>query len=134
MKAGGGQGSGELLGDDAVPETLEPILRRQMQEQLPAIKATSALYKDWAANAASGDRVPRALGDITIDIEGHSGPAKARSFPLWRLQAALDVYDTMSPEDRTRADTLLERVGGNDLKTFRLPARLKREKCQVVLA
>lgn len=134
MKAGGGHGTGELLSDDAVPETLEPILRRQMHEQLPAIIATSALYKDWAMKAASGDRVPRALGDITIDIEGSSGPAKARSFPLWRLQAALDVYDAMKPEDRARADTLLARIGGEDLKTFRLPARLKREKCQVVLA
>ena len=134
MKAGGGQGSGELLGDDAIPESLEPILRRQMQEQLPAIKATSALFSDWAADAASGDRVPRALGDIDIEIEGHSGPAKARSFPLWRLQAALDVYDAMDPEDCARADMLLARVGGGDLKTFRLPARLKRENCQVVLA
>ncbi|RIJ24553.1 glutathione S-transferase [Henriciella barbarensis] len=134
MKAGGGKGRGELLSDDAVPETLEPILHRQMQEQLPAIMATSALYNDWAANAASGDRVPRALGDITIDIEGHSGPAKARSFPLWRLQAALDVYGSMNEAERARADALLSRVGGEDLKTFCLPARLKRENCQVVLA
>jgi len=134
MKAGGGHGSGELLSDDAVPETLEPILRRQMREQLPAIIGTSALYKGWAMNAASGDRVPRALGDITIDIEGSSGPAKARSFPLWRLQAALDVYGSMNSETRARADALLSRVGGEGLKTFRLPARLKREKCQVVLA
>ncbi|QYJ01458.1 glutathione S-transferase C-terminal domain-containing protein [Thalassovita mediterranea] len=134
MKAGGERGSGELLGDDALPETLEPILRRQMREQLPAIKATSALFSGWSADAASGDRVPRALGDIDIEIESHSGPAKARSFPLWRLQAALDVYDAMSPEDRARADTLLARIGGGDLKTFRLPGRLKRENCQVVLA
>ena len=133
MKAGGHTPEGDLIADDAIPETLEPILSRQMREQLPAIQRTEALYQDWAASAEPGARVPRALGDIMIDIEGHSGPAKARSFPLWRLQAALDVYHGMDEEARTRADALLNRVGGTDLTRLDYP-RLKRENCQVVLA
>jgi glutathione S-transferase len=132
MQAGGKDG-GELVSGDEVPTTLEPVLARQMREQWPAIMQTNELFAEWVAQAEAGERVPRGLGDITIEIEGHSGPAKARSFPLWRLQAALDVYRAMEPEDRARADALLERVGGSALKTFRLPARLKRENCQVVL-
>lgn len=134
MQAGAGKGTGELLEDDAIPQSLEPILARQMREQWPAIEATAKLFEDWAATADAGARVPRALGDLIIDIEGHRGPAKARSFPLWRLQAALDVYEAMDEQTRERADELLARIGGDALKTFRLPARLKRENCQVVLA
>ena len=134
MQAGGTGGDGALLADDAIPETLKPILSRLMLEALPAIFQINELFATWAAQAEPGARVPRALGDITIEIEGHSGPAKARSFPLWRLQAALDAYAAMDTETRTRADALLERVGGEALKDFRLPARLKRENCQVVLA
>ena len=133
MKAGGQGAGGDLAADDAIPETLEPILSRQMREQLPAILKTETLFKDWAASAGSGARVPRALGDIMIEIEGHTGPAKARSFPLWRLQAALDVYRGMDEETRARADALLDRVGGPDLTRLDYP-RLKREKFQVVLA
>lgn len=134
MQAGGTGGDGDLLADDAIPETLKPILSRLMREALPAVFQINELFAAWAAQAEPGARVPRALGDITIEIEGHSGPAKARSFPLWRLQAALDAYAAMDAETRTRADALLERVGGEALKDFRLPARLKRENCQVVLA
>ena len=134
MRAGGQTPGGDLIGSDAIPATLEPILARQMREQLPAIERTEKLFADWAASAEPGARVPRALGDIPIEIEGHMGPAKARSFPLWRLQAALDVYNDMEEKDRSRADALLERIGGSGLKTFKLPARLKRENCQVVLA
>ncbi|WP_018149305.1 glutathione S-transferase C-terminal domain-containing protein [Henriciella marina] len=134
MQAGGGKGAGALLADDAIPQSLEPILARQMRVQWPAIDDTAKLFEDWAANAEPGTPVPRALGDLIIDIEGHRGPAKARSFPLWRLQAALDVYEAMDEQTRARADELLARIGGDALKAFHLPARLKRENCQVVLA
>ena len=131
MQAGGAQGP--LAEDDTIPETLLPILKRQMREQLPALLQTSDLLKEWAAEAEPGQRVPRALGDIMIEIEGARGPAKARSFPLWRLQAALDVYHAMDDGARARADALLDRIGGADLKSLDYP-RLKRENCQVVLA
>lgn len=134
MQAGAAEASGDLVDGDAIPGTLEPILARQMREQWPALEQTSALFADWAAGAEPGARVPRALGDIMIGIEGCKGPAKARSFPLWRLQAVLDAYDAMETGTKARADALLGRTGGEALKDFRLPARLKRENCQVVLA
>lgn len=133
MQAGGGKGEGALIGDDAIPETLEPILARQMREQLPALMQTVPLFERWAKDNWTDTRLPRTLGDVEIDIEGHTGPAKARSFPLWRLQAALDVYAGMDEQTRARADALLDEIGGADLKTLDYP-RLKRENCQVVLA
>lgn len=129
----GAPDDGELLAEDTVPVSLGPILKRQMREQLPALETTAPLLSDWAAQAESRARVPRGLGDIEVSIEGHSGPAKARSFPLWRLQAAQDVYDAMDADDRIRADVLLEEIGGAGLMELRFP-KLKREACQLVLA
>ncbi|WP_300380547.1 glutathione S-transferase family protein [Henriciella sp.] len=130
----GQRGDGTLPEGDTVPTTLRPILARQMREQLPSLQTINAMFADWVAQASPGERVPRALGDLEIDIEGHRETAKARSFQLWRLQAALDIYAGMDAETRERADALLDETGGEALKTFKLPARLKRENCRVVLA
>ena len=130
----GERGTGALAANDEIPDTLVPILTRQMREQLPALLATNELFAGWAVNAAPGTPVPRAVGQIDVTIEGHTGPAAARSFPLWRLQAVLDAYDAMDEAAKTRADTLLAETGGAALSTLRLPARLARKDCRLVLA
>lgn len=130
----GGAASGDLLADDAIPETLEPVLARQMREQFPALEETVALFGAWAKTATPGAFLPRALGEIWIDIEGRRGPAQARTFPLLRLQAVTDAYDAMDGAAKARADGLLERVRGLPLKTFRLPRRLTRTNYRLALA
>ena len=130
----GEAGTGNLTADDTIPETLLPILQRQMREQLPALMDTNALFADWAANATSGDAVPRAFGQISVSIEGTAGPAAARSFPIWRLQAVLDAYEAMDADGKARADALLASVGGTALANIELPARLARKDCRLVLA
>ena len=126
--------AGNLLSDDAIAPTLEPLLARLMREGLPAFLETADMLRTWAASAETGARVPRGLGEITVEIEGHRGPAVARSFPLWRLQAALDVYGAMDAETKRLADALLDRIGGEALKAFKMPVRLDRKNCRVVLA
>lgn len=130
----GEAGTGDLAADDTIPETLLPILRRQMREQLPALMATNELFVGWAADVSSGTPVPRAFGEIIVTIEDHAGPAAARSFPLWRLQAALDAYEAMDADAKARADKLLSSIGGSALRSFPLPARLARKDCRLVLA
>jgi glutathione S-transferase len=130
----GERGTGELLADDAVPETLEPILARQMREQFPALEETVKLFEVWARTATPGAFVPRSLGEIWIDIEDRRGPAQARTFPLLRMQAVTDAYDAMDEAAKGRADALLERVRGAPLKTFRLPKRLARTNFRLALA
>ena len=130
----GEPGPGQLVADDAIPGTLLPVLKRQMREQLPALLATSDLFAGWAGEASPGDAVPRAFGGISVTIEGRTGPAAARSFQLWRLQAALDAYDAMDADAKARADALLSETGGSALSGFRLPARLARTDCRLTLA
>jgi hypothetical protein len=121
------------MAEDAIPETLEPILARQMREQFPALVETVELYARWAGEAAPGAFVPRSLGEIWIEIEDRRGPAQARTFPLYRMQAVTDAYDAMDDGAKARADALLERVLGEPLKTFRLPKRLVRTNSRLAV-
>tara|TARA_R110000787_G_scaffold170459_1_gene283158 strand:- start:1214 stop:2335 length:1122 start_codon:yes stop_codon:yes gene_type:complete len=130
----GEAGDGDLLADDAVPATLEPILSRQMTEQMPALVKTAALFGEWAGSASAGADVPRGLGKITFEMGGFEGDCAARTFPLWRLQAVTDAIDAMDADARARLETLLDRVGGSPLMEFRLPARLVRRDCRLKLA
>lgn len=123
-----------LAADDTVPDTLLPLLARQMREQLPALEATNALFAGWLATAAPGSDLPRGFGMIPISIEGHAGQAAARAFALYRLQGALDAYAALSGEAKARADALLSATGGEALKTLALPARLTRRNYRLALA
>jgi len=123
-----------LAADDTVPDTLLPILRRQMREQLPALMLTNALFAQWAAAAPPEDVLPRGFGMIPITIEGRTADAAARAFPLYRLQAAIDAYRQMDDATRRRADALLSEIGGDALKTLSLPAHLTRRNYRLALA
>ena len=130
----GEQGEGELLPDDQIPDTLIPILARQAREQYPALRQTLALFDNWAATAEAESAVPRALGQIKAEIEGHTGPAAARSFPLYRLQAAIDVFDAMGPDDQQKTKALLDRIGGQGFESLKPSKRLTRRNYRLALA
>ncbi len=130
----GQAGGGDLIANDEIPETLFPILERQMREQWPALVSTLELFADWLESAETDGKVPRGLGEIEIEIEGRKGPAVARSFPLFRLQGVLDAYEQLGAEARTTADRILDKIGGTALRDTRLPARLVRRDYRLALA
>jgi glutathione S-transferase len=125
---------GELIGGDQVPETLLPILKRQMREQLPELLDTAKKFGEWAQVQPVGARVPRGLGEHGFTIGGQGGERAATSFSLWRLQAALDHLATLKGRDRALAEALLGTVGGERLTAFELPRRLQRRDFRLVLA
>jgi hypothetical protein len=117
-----------------VPRTLEPILSRQMDEQMPMLVETAALFGAWAKGAGSGADVPRGFGMVDFETGRFDGECAARSFPLWRLQAVTDEIDGMDADAKKRLAELLDRVGGAPLIDFRLPARLARRDFRLKLA
>ncbi|MEO9969025.1 MAG: glutathione S-transferase N-terminal domain-containing protein [Hyphomonadaceae bacterium] len=127
-------GDAALVGEDAIPETLEPILRRAMDEHLPVLQRSVEQFQGWLATAEAGAEVPRAFGQSEFTQGGRTGQIITASFSLFRLQAALDEYAAMDDAARTRADALLDRIGGNALKRFALPARLERRNYKLHLA
>ena len=129
-----GAAAGPLLPEDKVPETLLPILKRQMREQLPDLIDTARRLGEWAEVHPSGARVPRGLGVHDFTIGGQSGERASITFSLWRLQAALDHLGALEAGDRARAESLLAAVGGQALAGFALPRRLERRDFRLVIA
>jgi glutathione S-transferase len=127
-------GDGPLVGGDAIPETLLPILRRAMDEHLPVLQTSLEQFNAWLETAEPGAEVPRAFGQSSFTQGGRTGRIITASFSLFRLQAALDEYASMDADARTRADALLEQIGGGALKSFKLPHKLERRNYKLHLA
>src|SRR3546814_6933768 len=53
--------SGDFLADDAVPATLEPVLRLMMHEQVPHLQTVADMLGEWADTNTDAEP-PRALG------------------------------------------------------------------------
>lgn len=118
--------SGEFLPDDAIPETLLPVLERMMAEQMPHLQAVSTAYAGWAEGNPGAD-VPRAVGFVDFAIGGRTGQRAAMTFTLWMLQRPLDFYRALHGRDRAAADALLDRIGGSGFRDFELPRRVRFE-------
>ncbi len=116
--------SGEFLANDAIPETLIPVLRRMTQEQVPHLAVVAQMLGDWAQANEPGSELPRALGMARFEIEGVGGERLALPFSLWMLQRALDYFASLDGEDREACEALLRECGGEALINFTLPVKL----------
>ena len=127
-------GQGDLPANDEIPATLNPILKRQMTEQLPVLIHSAGVLNEWARAQPKGARIKRSLGSHEFTIGGRRGERNTISFSLWRLQRVKDHYQSLSGADRERADRLLESIGGKALSTLQLPVRLDRRDYRLVIA
>jgi glutathione S-transferase len=127
-------GSKSLSGGDEVPPTLYPILKRQMNEQLPVLQDSVRALGEWAMAQPKGARIKRSLGRHEFTIGGRVGERNIMSYSLYRLQRVLDQYAAMSDVDRQRADRFLEAIGGRALSGLKLPVRLERRDYRLVIA
>ena len=115
--------SGEFLPDDEIPATLLPVLRRQMDEQMPHLETVAKMLGAWGA-ANDGVEPPRAIGMADFAIGDTHGQRLAFPYSLWMLQRVLDFYRSTSGADRDACDALLSEIGGDALGTMQLPVRL----------
>jgi glutathione S-transferase len=117
---------GDFAPDDCVAETVEPILRRMFQEQGPVLMRTIARLEAWTGENARKNP-PRSIGTHEFEIGGQSAQRAIYPFNLWRWQRPHDHYNALAPDDRSRADLLLARVGGLDAIQTPIPRRLQRK-------
>jgi glutathione S-transferase len=124
---------GEFIPDDEVPDTLLPVLRRMMREQLPELVDTARALRDWLA-AHHREKIPRSIGTHSFEIGGVRGERYIGCYKLWMLQRALDVYRGLTASERERADRLIDAVDGQALRSFGALPRLERDGLSVALA
>ncbi|MEL6724574.1 MAG: glutathione S-transferase N-terminal domain-containing protein [Pseudomonadota bacterium] len=125
---------GAFLPNDDIPEPLLPILKVAIGDFLPVLTATLERYKEWAETAEAQSEIPRGLGMVPFQTGGCEGMIAARIFPLYRLQDALDAYQTMLPSDRRRADAFFHAMDAEAFSSMRIDPRLTRRNYKLALA
>lgn len=124
---------GDWLPDDEVPETLIPILRRQLAEQFPVLADTAAALAEWL-EAHPGEHIPRRIGTHSFRIGEVEGERAILPFSLWMAQRPLDWHRSLTGLERAAADRLLVRAGGETAMAMDVPRRLARRNNRLVPA
>jgi glutathione S-transferase len=122
-----------FLADDEIPETLLPILARMFKEQFPVLQQTVAALSEWLDAHPEGRKVPRGLGPLAFQLGEAKAERTMMSYQQWQLQRPLGLYQSLEGEAKTRADALLEKVGGLEPMQLELKHRLTRKRFRVVV-
>lgn len=126
--------SGEFLGEDQVPATLEPLLAIFAREHLPVLQDSIADLQKWVADNPGQSELPRITGFHKYKVGGVEDDRAVFPYPLWMLQRVLDHYAGLEGDDKAAADALLARIGASALSDMSITPRLKRENFKLVLA
>ncbi|MBK6737556.1 MAG: glutathione S-transferase [Haliea sp.] len=125
--------AGEFLADDRIPETLLPILATMCKDHLPDVLDAIEHNSAWLEANPPGGSIPRFLGMHRFTFGSATGERCISSYAQWLFQRAWSHYQSLAGDERARADTLLETVGG--LAAMNVPLRhwLERRKGQLEL-
>ncbi len=121
---------GSFLDDDAIPESLLPVLNHMAAEQLPVLQDTAERLSAWRNDDTSRQQpdstVPRQIGRHQFSMEGVIGERMVLPYGLWMWQRSLDYYQSLTGEDRQAANHILSKTGFDASLEHPLPFRLER--------
>jgi hypothetical protein len=103
--------SGEFLADDAIPDTLLPLLATLCKDQLPDVLDVIAHNSAWL-EANPGGSIPRFLGMHRFTTGAATGERCISSYAQWLFQRPWSHYQSLSGENKVAADRLLDSIGG----------------------
>ena len=126
------------LPEDAIPETLLPILERMAEDYMPELLSIIAAVDDWlasqselpagapfpASTQAMGTMAP--IGSHRVTLRGVEIELVVQHYSIWMFQRVLDHYDALDSADRQRADELLQSTGLAPLLLARPARRIER--------
>lgn len=107
---------GEFLADDEVPAPIEAILASAFAEQWVYLAALVRAIDRYVAANPAAVRVPRALGEVEVEVGGVRTRRKLITFAQWKLQRAHAAYTSVAPAERAAVDTWLDGLGGGQLR------------------
>jgi glutathione S-transferase len=130
--------------DDAIPSTLEAVLKVAFEQWTPGLAADAAAVDAWFAaegNPPAGTVVSRQakrsvhpdVGGVEYAWRGVTMRRASHVHSLWHVARAQTLADSLASTDRARLDALLERTGGTALMATRPKPRLVRESNVIVL-
>lgn len=121
---------GDLVANDEIPQTLEPVLQRMAKEHMPVLTDTNRLLKEWREVNPDKAEVDRFIGTHQFTVEGISGERVVLPYALWMLQRPLDFYrslDDANEADAVEINEYLSKLGMNEFTNFGAHNRLSRE-------
>lgn len=119
---------GSFLENDEIPQTLLPVLKRMMREQMPVLADAALKLREW--NEAHPDEpLPRAIGMHDFQLEGCTGSRMIIPYSQWMLGRAKDFY---AQGQSSVLDEFLEHIGGQSFKEIVQMPRLKRVEHKLV--
>ena len=120
-----------LLADDAIADTLRPILQLIMAEFVPMLSSINERVKALLATYPAGKPLPRGLADIEIHTAQGTLRRAALPYSLWMAQRALDSYQQMPASEQSSVRAWLAELGGEQLLELDIP-RLRRHGLTVI--
>ena len=124
---------GEFATNDEIPNTLLPILKRMVVEQLPVIRDTNKQLEVWRTSNPKAS-IPRYIGEHSFKIEGVNAMRKIFPYTLWMWQRPLDYYQSLSIEDKQSIDKVVNDLGFKKALNTPMHNRLERNNNILVFA
>jgi len=121
----------KLFADDAIPGTLQVLLKRVASDYLPEIEAMVAATNGWLdANQVSdgdvvgGEKQIRVIGECDFAWRGVTIKAWVMPYRIYLLQRIQDAYDALP--DKSAVDAILAETGLSAIMTTRTTRRVER--------
>ena len=133
---GGDDASGDLMPDDALPETLMPILRCVFDEALPMLAAYRDRLNEHIAeqNLVSGDLIPRYLERAEFPMLDQRFGRPAWPFSLWKIQRVQNKIQALPEADQQKINGWLADNFGQKVSDFDAGPELIRHGLSTKLA
>ena len=96
-----------FLADDVVPETLFPLIKLIIEQQLPLIKECIQSINLWIDENPDKIKLPPRLGETTLNINGATATRYNLTYPYWMFQQMADFYHRLSKTEKSQIDNLL---------------------------
>lgn len=126
------QAEGQFLPEDAVPDTLLPLLEHLFLELWPVLADTANKLEVWLKQNPQKKHISRAIGWHTLTIGNAAEQRLIFPYSQWMMQRPLDHYNSLNAADRQQVDELLRACGGFDAMQLKIPRRVKRVNNRLV--
>ena len=118
--------------DDAIPDTLLPVLQLLFRDHWPVVQDTLSAFSVWSKQNAD-TAIPRMIGQHPFCINGAEGSRSITTFSVWKYQRILDTFNGLNEEKQEQVNAFLNACGAD--KPFNNPPfqRVKRESNKLVI-